>query len=112
MPAVAFESRLHAHSQILSCFPATLAPCELQVMPQGAHRLHSPTHPLQANFESLQALIDRIHRDAEVSKEALAHPQYQQQKEDPFLLPATANSGGAAGDAAGSGEAAGAEQQQ
>jgi len=81
-------------------------------MPQGAHRLHSPTHPLQANFESLQALIDRIHRDAEVSKEALAHPQYQQQKEDPFLLPATANSGGAAGDAAGSGEAAGAEQQQ
>lgn len=59
---------------------------------------------MQANFDSLQALIDRIHRDAEVSKDALAHPIYQQQKEDPFLFDSATAAGGAAGAASGSSE--------
>lgn len=70
-----------------------------------------PNHAPQANFESLQALIDRIHRDAEVSKEALAHPAYQQQKENPFLFPAAGN-GAAGSGAADGGAAAGTEPQK
>ena len=42
---------------------------------------------LQANFESLQALIDRIHRDAEVAEEALEHEAYQQYRREAFLQP-------------------------
>ena len=42
---------------------------------------------LQANFESLQALIDRIHHDAEVAEEALEHEAYQQYRREAFLQP-------------------------
>lgn len=64
---------------------------------------------MQANFESLQALIDRIHRDAEVSKEALAHAIYQQQKQDPFLF-ASAAAGATVGGGEVAAAAAGAKQ--
>lgn len=42
---------------------------------------------LQANFPSLQALIDRIHKDAAVTEEALEGDMYQHYKLDPFLAP-------------------------
>lgn len=46
-----------------------------------------PVAPLQANFDSLQALIDRIHRDAQVAEEALEDDRYRHHAKDPFLLP-------------------------
>lgn len=39
----------------------------------------------EANFPSLQALVDRIHTDAVVSKNALDDPLLAKYKEDPFL---------------------------
>jgi hypothetical protein len=42
---------------------------------------------LQANFPSLQTLINRIHKDGEVAAAALDHPTYQQLKTSPLLLP-------------------------
>lgn len=50
--------------------------------------------PLQANFASLQALIDRIHRDAQVAEEALEDERYRQHAADPFLLPLAQQEGG------------------
>lgn len=41
----------------------------------------------EANFDSLQALIDRIHRDAQVAEEALEDERYRHHAKDPFLLP-------------------------
>lgn len=41
----------------------------------------------EANFSSLEALVERIHKDAEVSKEALAHPQLQHYAAHEFLQP-------------------------
>jgi riboflavin kinase len=41
----------------------------------------------EANFTSLEALITRIHKDAEVSKAALSHKHLAQHAEDSFLSP-------------------------
>lgn len=46
----------------------------------------------EANFPSLEALVERIHKDADVAKEALRHEEYKRYCEDEFLLKA----GGAA----------------
>lgn len=39
----------------------------------------------EANFESVDALVARIHKDAEVTLEALKHPQLEQYMHDGFL---------------------------
>jgi hypothetical protein len=39
-------------------------------------------------LKSLQALVQRIHKDAEVSKAALSHPQLQGYASEAFLQPA------------------------
>lgn len=41
----------------------------------------------EAGFHSLQALIERIHEDARVSRAVLAESQYAALKSDPFLSP-------------------------
>lgn len=41
----------------------------------------------EANFESLDALIKRIHKDAAVTRECLLSAQVASTKEHPFLLP-------------------------
>lgn len=41
----------------------------------------------EANFESLEALVARIHRDADVAREALQQEPYQGLKADGFLQP-------------------------
>ena len=48
----------------------------------------------EANFPSLEALVERIHKDAEVTKEALTYEQYKQYSEDPFLKPGGGGGGG------------------
>jgi hypothetical protein len=47
-------------------------------------RVHRP----EANFSSLEALVTRIHKDGDVSKEALAQPELQRFAADSFLQPA------------------------
>jgi hypothetical protein len=42
----------------------------------------------EANFTSLEALVQRIHKDAEVSKAALSHLQLQGYAAEAFLQPA------------------------
>jgi riboflavin kinase len=60
----------------------------------------------EANFTSLEALVQRIHKDAEVSKAALSHPQLQGYAAEAFLQPAGAAAAAAvAGDGAGEGVA-------
>jgi riboflavin kinase / FMN hydrolase len=44
----------------------------------------------ERDFGSLQALIARIHEDAEVTKEALKHETFAALQSDPFLTPSTA----------------------
>jgi riboflavin kinase len=44
----------------------------------------------EANFTSLEALVTRIHKDADMSKEALGHQQLQGYAADPFLQPQAA----------------------
>eukprot|EP00201_Polytomella_parva_P010840 CAMPEP_0175072126 /NCGR_PEP_ID=MMETSP0052_2-20121109/19702_1 /TAXON_ID=51329 ORGANISM="Polytomella parva, Strain SAG 63-3" /NCGR_SAMPLE_ID=MMETSP0052_2 /ASSEMBLY_ACC=CAM_ASM_000194 /LENGTH=172 /DNA_ID=CAMNT_0016339527 /DNA_START=1 /DNA_END=519 /DNA_ORIENTATION=- len=41
----------------------------------------------EANFPSLEALIERIHKDADISKKALDLPEFLEKKNDPFLKP-------------------------
>ena len=41
----------------------------------------------EANFESLDALIKRIHKDADVTRQCLLSAQLALAKEHPFLLP-------------------------
>ncbi len=41
----------------------------------------------EANFSSLEALIARIHKDADVTREALEYQEMAQLKSDPFLRP-------------------------
>ncbi len=41
----------------------------------------------EANFESLEALIARIHKDADVTREALEQEQMACLTTDPFLQP-------------------------
>ncbi len=41
----------------------------------------------EANFESLDALIARIHKDADVSRAALDHPAYKELQMDDCLKP-------------------------
>ena len=41
----------------------------------------------EANFESLDALISRIHKDADVTRQCLSSAQLSQTKKHPFLLP-------------------------
>ena len=45
------------------------------------------THRPEANFSSLEALVARIHKDGDVSKEALAQPELQRFADDSFLQP-------------------------
>jgi riboflavin kinase len=45
----------------------------------------------ESDFASLDALIERIHMDAEVTKQALRHPNYSCFKTDPFLLSSPRN---------------------
>lgn len=84
-------------------------PCQLDARRERKARSPAPTTPPlrrfctaapltrpQANFSSLQALIDRIQRDGQVAKEALARPEYQRYRQDPWLLPAGAGAGEAA----------------
>jgi len=40
----------------------------------------------ESDFPSLDALIERIHMDAEVTRQALVHPNYSRFKTDPFLV--------------------------
>jgi hypothetical protein len=61
----------------------------------------------EANFTSLEALVQRIHKDAEVSKAALSHPQLQGYAAESFLQAAGTAAAAAAGTAAGSGAAEG-----
>jgi riboflavin kinase len=42
----------------------------------------------EANFESVEALVQRIHMDADVAREALEEPAYLEFRGDPFLRPA------------------------
>lgn len=42
----------------------------------------------EANFSSLEALITRINKDGEVSKEALSRPELESFAADSFLQPA------------------------
>lgn len=44
----------------------------------------------EANFESLNALIERIHTDADVTREALTDDRLALLKLDPFLRPVSA----------------------
>lgn len=46
----------------------------------------------EANFTSLQALIDRIHKDAEVSTAALDHSTLRRWSQEPFLQPNSSGS--------------------
>ena len=41
----------------------------------------------EANFESLDALIKRIHKDADVTRRCLLSAQLASTREHPFLLP-------------------------
>ena len=41
----------------------------------------------EANFESLEALIERIHKDGGVTRQCLSSAQLASTKEHPFLLP-------------------------
>jgi hypothetical protein len=41
----------------------------------------------EANFNSLEALVTRIHKDGDVSKEALGQPELQCFAADSFLQP-------------------------
>ncbi|KAI3438503.1 hypothetical protein D9Q98_000931 [Chlorella vulgaris] len=41
----------------------------------------------EANFESLEALVARIHADADVTRQALESEAYVKHRDDPFLLP-------------------------
>jgi hypothetical protein len=41
----------------------------------------------EANFSSLEALVTRIHKDGDVSREALSHPQLEGHAADSFLQP-------------------------
>ena len=41
----------------------------------------------EANFESLDALIKRIHKDADVTRQCLSSAQLASAKEHPFLMP-------------------------
>ena len=56
-----------------------------------------PTPRPEADFESLDKLVARIHRDAEVAEEALAHERYAQYAADTFLLPPVVGGGGGEG---------------
>jgi hypothetical protein len=40
---------------------------------------------LQANFPSLDALVERIHEDGRIAKDALDHPPYAQYGQDAYL---------------------------
>ncbi|WIA22630.1 hypothetical protein OEZ86_009609 [Tetradesmus obliquus] len=51
----------------------------------------------EANFTSLEALVARIHKDGEVSKAALSHPQLQHYAAEAFLQPAAAAAAAAGG---------------
>lgn len=57
-------------------------------LPPSLPRLAPSVPRMQADFVSVQALVERIHRDAEVTREALQHEAYAQWRSDPFLLPA------------------------
>ena len=46
----------------------------------------------ETNFDSLDALIARIHKDADETKSALLHPSFAHMKSDDFLAPSTAES--------------------
>jgi hypothetical protein len=59
----------------------------------------------EANFTSLEALVQRIHKDAEVSKAALSHPQLQGYAAEAFLQPAGKLAAAAAAAGGGAGEA-------
>eukprot|EP00890_Picochlorum_soloecismus_P003117 jgi/Picsp_1/3806/NSC_01318-R1_riboflavin kinase len=48
----------------------------------------------ESNFPSLDALIERIRVDAEVTKQALSHPKYSRFRTDPFLLTSPGNEAG------------------
>eukprot|EP00878_Enallax_costatus_P022110 GHUV01023446.1.p1 GENE.GHUV01023446.1~~GHUV01023446.1.p1 ORF type:complete len:346 (+),score=74.28 GHUV01023446.1:1008-2045(+) len=50
----------------------------------------------EANFSSLEALIQRIHKDGDVSKAALAHPKLAKYAHDNFLQPEAASAEGLA----------------
>lgn len=54
-------------------------------------------HRPEANFTSLEALVTRIHKDGDVSKEALSAPQLQQFASDSFLQPSAVGFDAAAG---------------
>lgn len=41
----------------------------------------------EANFNSLEELIARIHKDAEISREALEHESMSKYKDSNFLKP-------------------------
>lgn len=41
----------------------------------------------EANFSSLEALVTRIHKDGDVSREALSQPELQRFAADSFLQP-------------------------
>ena len=47
----------------------------------------------EANFPSLDALVARIHRDGEVTREALEDERLEGFEEDGFLNPAGATAG-------------------
>jgi hypothetical protein len=59
----------------------------------------------EANFTSLEALVQRIHKDAEVSRAALSHPQLQGYAAEQFLQPAGEAAAAAADVGGGAGEA-------
>lgn len=41
--------------------------------------------PLQANFPSLESLIEKIHEDRRIAETALELPLYSKYREDPYL---------------------------
>lgn len=41
----------------------------------------------EANFNSLEELIARIHKDADISRDALEHASMSKYKDDSFLKP-------------------------
>jgi hypothetical protein len=47
---------------------------------------------LQANFVSLEALVERIHKDGQIAKAALDMTPYSQYAEDPYLTTLLPNS--------------------
>lgn len=55
----------------------------------------------EANFSSLEALIQRIHKDGDVSKAALSHPKLAGYAKDGFLQPTAAEAANVLADAAG-----------